>query len=145
MPVVIYAQQMARGIDHFVLLAIPFFVVAGLAMEANGMSVRLIELLLRLMGGAQGGLNLISIVATVLFSGISGSKLADIAAVSGIVMIPAVRRTRQDPNEVARRSSPASACMAETIPPCVNMIIFAFVANISVGGLFVAGVCCPRG
>jgi tripartite ATP-independent transporter DctM subunit len=138
LPLVIYAQQMASGADHFVLLAIPFFVVAGLAMEANGMSVRLIELLLRMMGRLKGGLNLISIVATALFSGISGSKLADIAAVSGIIM-PAVRKTKQDPNEAAGLLA-CTAVMSETIPPCVNMIIFAFVANISVGGLFMAGL-----
>lgn len=138
LPMVIYAQQMASGADHFVLLAIPFFVVAGLAMEANGMSARLIELLLRMMGRLKGGLNLISIVATALFSGISGSKLADIAAVSGIIM-PAVRKTKQDPNEAAGLLA-CTAVMSETIPPCVNMIIFAFVANISVGGLFMAGL-----
>lgn len=138
LPLVIYAQQMASGADHFVLLAIPFFVVAGLAMEANGMSARLIELLLRMLGRMKGGLNLISIVATALFSGISGSKLADIAAVSGIVM-PAVRKTRQDPNEAAGLLA-CTAVMSETIPPCVNMIIFAFVANISVSGLFMAGL-----
>ncbi|WP_207908118.1 TRAP transporter large permease subunit [Bosea sp. BK604] len=138
LPLVIYAQQMASGADHFVLLAIPFFVVAGLAMEANGMSARLIELLLRMMGRLKGGLNLISIVATALFSGISGSKLADIAAVSGIIM-PAVRKTKQDPNEAAGLLA-CTAVMSETIPPCVNMIIFAFVANISVGGLFMAGL-----
>ena len=138
LPIVVYAQQLAAGADHFVLLAIPFFVLAGLTMEANGMSTRLIELLLRLMGRMRGGLNLISIVATALFSGISGSKLADIAAVSGIIM-PAVRRTRQDPNDAAGLLA-CTAVMAETIPPCVNLIIFAFVANISVGGLFMAGI-----
>ena len=138
LPMVVYAQQLAAGADHFVLLAIPFFVLAGLTMEANGMSTRLIELLLRLMGRMRGGLNLISIVATALFSGISGSKLADIAAVSGIIM-PAVRRTRQDPNDAAGLLA-CTAVMAETIPPCVNLIIFAFVANISVGGLFMAGI-----
>ncbi len=138
LPMAVYAQQLTAGTDHFVLLAVPFFVVAGLAMEVNGMSARLIELLLRLFGRARGGLNLIMIVATAFFSGISGSKLADIAAVGGIVM-PAVRRTRQDPNEAAGILA-ASAIMAETIPPCVNMIIFGFVANVSIGGLFVAGL-----
>lgn len=138
LPIVIYSQQVAAGADHFVLLAIPFFVLAGLAMEANGMSSRLIELLLRLMGRMRGGINLIIIVATAVFSGISGSKLADIAAVGGIIM-PAVRRSRQNPNEAAGLLA-CTAVMAETIPPCVNMIIFAFVANVSVGGLFMAGL-----
>ena len=138
LPMLVYSQQVLSGMDHFVLLAIPFFVLAGLLMEANGMSSRLIELLLRMMGRVRGGLNLIIITATAFFSGVSGSKLADVAAVGGIIM-PAVRRTRQDPNDAAGLLA-ASAVMAETIPPCINMIIMGFVANISIGGLFVAGL-----
>src|ERR1700688_3420779 len=95
-PGVIFAQQMARGIDNFVLLAIPFFILVGYLMEANGMSVRLIELLQRLVGRMRGGLNVVMVTAMVLFSGISGSKMADVAAV-GSVLIPAARRSRQDP------------------------------------------------
>ena len=138
LPMLIYAQTILAGMDHFVLLAIPFFVLAGLVMEVNGMSARLIELLLRIFGRIKGGLNVIMITATAIFSGISGSKLADIAAVGGILM-PAVRRTKQDPNDAAGLLA-ATAVMAETIPPCVNMIIFGFVANISIGGLFMAGL-----
>ncbi len=138
LPTLIYSQQLVAGANHFVLLAIPFFVLAGMAMESNGMSSRLIELLVRMMGRLRGGLNLIIIVAVAFFSGVSGSKLADIAAVGGIIM-PAVRRTKQDPNEAAGLLA-CSGVMAETIPPCVNMIIFGFVASISIGGLFVAGI-----
>ncbi|GAB7538101.1 TRAP transporter large permease [Burkholderia sp. 3C] len=138
LPMLVYAQQVVAGTDHFVLLAIPFFVLAGLLMESNGMSSRLIELLLRLFGRVRGGLGLITIIATAFFSGVSGSKLADIAAVGGVVM-PAVRQSREDPNEAAALLA-ASAVMAETIPPCVNMIIMGFVANISIAGLFLAGV-----
>ena len=125
-------------VRHFVLLAIPFFVLAGLLMESNGMSSRLIELLLRIFGRVRGGMGLITITATAFFSGVSGSKLANIAAVGGIVM-PAVRRTRQDPNEAAGLLA-CTAVMAETIPPCINMIIMGFVANISIAGLFMAGL-----
>jgi tripartite ATP-independent transporter DctM subunit len=138
LPTLIYSQQLVAGANHFVLLAIPFFVLAGVAMEANGMSSRLIELLVRMLGRLKGGFNLISIVAVAFFSGVSGSKLADIAAVGGLIM-PAVRRTKQDPNDAAGLLA-ASGVMAETIPPCVNMIIFGFVASISIGGLFMAGV-----
>jgi len=138
LPMLVYAQTILSGMDHFVLLAIPFFVLAGLVMEVNGMSSRLIELLLRAFGRLRGGLNLIMITATAFFSGISGSKLADIAAVGGIMM-PAIRRTKQDVNEAAGLLA-ATAVMAETIPPCVNMIILGFVANISIGGLFMAGL-----
>lgn len=138
LPMLVYSQQVMAGTDHYVLLAIPFFVLAGLLMEANGMSSRLIELLLRMFGRLRGGLGLITITATAFFSGVSGSKLADIAAVGGIIM-PAVRRTKQDPNETAGLLA-CTAVMAETIPPCINMIIMGFVANISIAGLFMAGL-----
>jgi tripartite ATP-independent transporter DctM subunit len=138
LPGVIFAQQMARGIDNFVLLAIPFFILVGYLMEANGMSVRLIELLQRLVGRARGGLNVVMVTAMVLFSGISGSKMADVAAV-GAVMIPASRKSGQSPGSTVALLA-ASAVMAETIPPCINLIILGFVANLSIGGLFAAGL-----
>ena len=138
LPGVIFAQQMARGIDNFVLLAIPFFILVGYLMEANGMSVRLIELLQRGVGRMRGGLNVVMVASMVLFSGISGSKMADVAAV-GSVLIPAARRSRQNPGSAVALLA-ASAVMAETIPPCINLIILGFVANLSIGGLFVAGM-----
>jgi tripartite ATP-independent transporter DctM subunit len=138
LPGVIFAQQMARGIDNFVLLAIPFFILVGYLMEANGMSVRLIALLQRLVGRMRGGLNVVMVMSMVLFSGISGSKMADVAAV-GSVLIPAARRSGQKPGSAVALLA-ASAVMAETIPPCINLIILGFVANISIGGLFMAGL-----
>ena len=138
LPGVIFAQQMARGIDNFVLLAIPFFILVGYLMEANGMSVRLIELLQRAVGRMRGGLNVVMVMSMVLFSGISGSKMADVAAV-GSVLIPAARRSQQNPGGAVALLA-ASAVMAEAIPPCINLIILGFVANLSIGGLFVAGL-----
>src|SRR5947209_9631815 len=107
-------------------------------MEANGMSVRLIELLQRAVGRMRGGLNVVMVMSMVLFSGISGSKMADVAAV-GSVLIPAARRSRQNPGGAVALLA-ASAVMAEAIPPCINLIILGFVANLSIGGLFVAGL-----
>jgi tripartite ATP-independent transporter DctM subunit len=138
LPGVIFAQQMARGIDNFVLLAIPFFLLVGYLMEANGMSVRLIELIERLVGRTRGGLNVTMVLSMVLFSGISGSKMADVAAV-GSVLIPAARRSQQNPGSAVALLA-ASAVMAETIPPCINLIILGFVAGLSIGGLFMAGL-----
>jgi tripartite ATP-independent transporter DctM subunit len=138
LPGVIFAQQMARGIDNFVLLAIPFFILVGYLMEANGMSVRLIALLQRLIGHMRGGLDVVMVTSMVLFSGISGSKMADVAAV-GSVLIPAARKSGQRPGSAVALLA-ASAVMAETIPPCINLIILGFVANISIGGLFMAGL-----
>jgi tripartite ATP-independent transporter DctM subunit len=102
------------------------------------MSVRLIELLQRAVGRMRGGLNVVMVMSMVLFSGISGSKMADVAAV-GSVLIPAARRSRQNPGGAVALLA-ASAVMAETIPPCINLIILGFVANLSIGGLFVAGM-----
>ncbi len=138
LPGVIFAQQMARGIDNFVLLAIPFFILVGYLMEANGMSVRIIDLLERLVGRVRGGLNVVMILGMVVFSGISGSKMADVAAV-GAVLIPAARRAKQDPGQAVALLA-SSAIMAEAIPPCINLIILGFVANLSIGGLFMAGL-----
>ena len=138
LPGVIFAQQLARGIDNFVLLAIPFFILVGYVMEANGMSVRIIALLERAVGRVRGGLNVVMVLAMVVFSGISGSKMADVAAV-GSVLIPAARRSRQDPGRAVALLA-ASAVMAETIPPCINLIILGFVASLSIGGLFMAGL-----
>jgi tripartite ATP-independent transporter DctM subunit len=86
----------------------------------------------------RGGLNVVMVTSMVLFSGISGSKMADVAAV-GSVLIPAARRSRQNPGSAVALLA-ASAVMAETIPPCINLIILGFVANLSIGGLFVAGI-----
>jgi tripartite ATP-independent transporter DctM subunit len=138
LPGEIFAQQMARGIDNFVLLAVPFFILVGYLMEANGMSVRLIALLQRGVGRLRGGLDVVMVLSMVIFSGISGSKMADIAAV-GSVLVPAARKSGQKPGEAVALLA-ASAVMAETIPPCVNLIILGFVANLSIGGLFMAGL-----
>lgn len=141
LPGVIFAQQMARGIDNFVLLAIPFFILVGYLMEANGMSVRLIELLQRGVGRMRGGLNVVMVASMVLFSGISGSKMADVAAV-GSVLIPAARRSKQNPGGAVALLA-ASAVMAETIPPCINLIILGFVATCRSAACSSRG-CCRR-
>jgi tripartite ATP-independent transporter DctM subunit len=137
-PGVIFAQQMARGIDNFVLLAIPFFLLTGALMERSGIASRLIALLERLVGRLRGGLDVVMVLSMVLFSGISGSKMADVAAV-GSVMIPAARRHGQNPGRAVALLA-ASAVMAEAIPPCINLILLGFVANLSIGGLFMAGL-----
>jgi tripartite ATP-independent transporter DctM subunit len=107
-------------------------------MEANGMSVRLIALLERLVGRVCGGLNVVMVLSMVISSGISGSKMADVAAV-GSVLILAARRSPQGSGATVALLA-ASAVMAETIPPCINLIILGFVASLSIGGLFMAGL-----
>lgn len=102
------------------------------------MSVRLIALLQRGVGRLRGGLDVVMVLSMVIFSGISGSKMADVAAV-GSVLVPAARKSGQKPGGAVALLA-ASAVMAETIPPCVNLIILGFVANLSIGGLFAAGL-----
>ena len=137
-PLVQFAQEMESGTENFVLLAIPFFVLAGLVMEVNGMSRRLIDFLSLLLGRVRGGMSLVLIVSMAVFSGISGSKSADVVAV-GSVMTPAMRRAGHDDNDSVALLA-ATAVMGETIPPCINMIILGYVANVSIGGLFLAGI-----
>jgi tripartite ATP-independent transporter DctM subunit len=137
-PLEAFAQQGANGSNNFVLLAVPFFMLTGFVMDANGMSVRLVNLLQHLIIGVRGGLNVVIVLSMVIFSGVSGSKLADVAAI-GAVLVPAARRNKQSPADAVALLA-ASAVMAEMIPPCVNLIIVGYVANVSIGGLFVAGL-----
>jgi len=138
LPIIQFTQVMQSGVSSFVLLAIPFFVLAGLVMEINGMSSRLIAFLDMVIGRVRGGLSVVMIAAMAVFSGISGSKSADVAAV-GSIMLPAMRRSGYDENDAVALLA-ASAVMGETIPPCINMIILGYVANVSIGGLFIAGL-----
>ena len=138
LPLVQFSQQMQAGVGNFVLLSIPFFVLAGLVMSVNGMSTRLIAFLDLVCGRVRGGLSVVMVIAMAVFSGISGSKSADVAAI-GSIMLPAMRRTGYDERDGVALLA-ASAVMGETIPPCINMIILGYVANVSIGGLFIAGL-----
>jgi tripartite ATP-independent transporter DctM subunit len=138
LPIIQFTQVLQSGVSSFVLLAIPFFVLAGLVMGINGMSRRLVAFLDMVVGGVRGGLSVVMIAAMAVFSGISGSKSADVAAV-GSVMLPAMRQSGYDENDAVALLA-ASAVMGETIPPCINMIILGYVANVSIGGLFIAGL-----
>ena len=138
LPIVQFGQVMQSGVGSFVLLAIPFFVLAWLVMGVNGMSSRLIAFLDMAIGRVRGGLSVVMIAAMAVFSGISGSKSADVAAV-GSIMLPAMRESGYDEDDAVALLA-ASAVMGETIPPCINMIILGYVANVSIAGLFMAGL-----
>ncbi len=138
LPIIQFSQEMQSGVANFVLLAIPFFVLAELVMGVNGMSSRLIAFLDLVIGGVRGGLSVVMIAAMAVFSGISGSKSADVAAV-GSIMLPAMRQSGYDENDAVALLA-ATAVMGETIPPCINMIILGYVANVSIAGLFIAGL-----
>ena len=137
-PPIAVPQNMVDGTGNFILLALPFFIFAGLIMERGGISVRLVRFAMAAVGNIRGGLLQVVVVTIYLVSGISGSKIADVAAV-GSVMRGEMRRHGYRPEEGAAVLA-ASAAMAETIPPSIAMLILGSVTPISIGTLFVAGL-----
>ncbi len=137
-PAIAIPQNMVDGTGNFILLALPFFIFAGLIMERGGISVRLVQFAMALVGGIRGGLLQVVVVTIYLVSGISGSKIADVAAV-GSVMRGELKRHGYRPDQGAAVLA-ASAAMAETIPPSIAMLVLGSVTPISIGTLFVAGL-----
>ena len=135
-PLVVAVSVPLQGIDQFVYLAIPLFVFAGTLMEKSGISQRLVRLSEECVGWFPGGLNLSVVLATILFSGTIGSKLAEASAL-GTVVFPRLRETGQPEAQSVSIVAAASA-MGEMVPPAVLMIILATLANQSVAKLFVA-------
>jgi tripartite ATP-independent transporter DctM subunit len=130
-------QRLIAGADNFVLLAIPLFILAGLLMETGGISRRLVALAMALVGHLRGGLAQVTVVGEVMFSGISGSTTADVAAM-GSLLIPSMEKAGYKKEEAVAIVSAASA-MGILVPPCLLMVIIAAIADISVTALFLAG------
>src|SRR5687767_12537046 len=130
-------KQTFEGVDSFVLLAIPLFILAGALMETGGIAVRLVRLAQVLIGWVRGGLSMAVVVAEYIFSGISGSTVADVSAI-GSTMIPPMLRAGYKPEQAVAIVSAASA-MGILVPPCILMIVIGSVANVSVAALFIAG------
>jgi tripartite ATP-independent transporter DctM subunit len=130
-------QRLIAGADNFVLLAIPLFILAGALMETGGISRRLVDLAMAIVGHLRGGLAHVTVVAEVLFSGISGSTTADVAAM-GSLLIPPMEKAGYSREEAVSIVSAASA-MGILVPPCLLMVILAAIADISVTALFLAG------
>ncbi|HBK07384.1 MAG TPA: TRAP transporter permease DctM [Acetobacteraceae bacterium] len=137
-PFIAVPQNMIDGTGNYILLALPFFIFAGLIMERGEISVRLVRFAMALVGRAKGGLLQVIVVTIYLVSGISGSKVADVAAV-GSVMRGELKRRGYRPEQGAAALA-ASAAMAETIPPSIAMLVLGSVTPISIGTLFVAGL-----
>ncbi len=131
-------SRMFAGLDSFVLLAAPFYILAGEIMNRGGISERLIELSRILVGRIKGGTAYAAIVAAVLFSGISGTAVADIAAL-GHIFINAMPKEGYSKAFAAALITAASV-IGPIIPPSVIMVLYAAVADISVLNLFLAGV-----
>ena len=129
-------QTMMNGTGNFILLAVPFFIFAGLIMERGAISMRLVRFVYNLVGHLRGGLLQVTVVSMYIVSGLSGSKPADVAAV-GTVMRDKLRE-RHGAGEGAAVLA-ASAIMGETVPPSIAMLIVGSITNVSVAALFIAG------
>jgi len=131
-------QRTFAGVNQFPLLAIPFFILAGELMNRSGITVSLVRFANSLVGHLRGGLAHVNIVTSMLFAGISGSAVADTSAV-GSIMIPAMERDGYS-RKFAAAVTAASSVVGPNIPPSIIMVIYAFMMNVSVAGLFAAGV-----
>ena len=136
-PLTIIVQQAFQSVDLFVLLAIPLFILAGMLMETGGIAVRLVRFAQALVGWIRGGLAMAVVVAEYIFSGISGSTIADASAI-GATMMPPMRRAGYKAEQAVSIVAAASA-MGILVPPCILMIVIGAIANVSVAALFVAG------
>jgi tripartite ATP-independent transporter DctM subunit len=130
-------QRMVGGIDNFPLLAVPFFLLAGNLMNTGGITDRLVGFARALVGHVKGGLAHAVIVTNMIMAGMSGSVVAD-AAGSGMVLIPAMKKAGYEGPFAAAIVS-AAATMGPIIPPSIPFVIYASIANTSVGRLFLAG------
>jgi len=137
MPLAILAQRMYAGMDVFVLLCVPGFILAGNLMNVGGVTERIIRLANALVGWMRGGLAQANVVDSMLFGGISGTAIADVAATGG-VMIPGMKKSGY-PVDFSAAITAASSTVGPMIPPSVPMIIVGALSGISVGQLFLAG------
>ena len=134
----ILSQKLIEGADSYPLLAIPFFIFAGELMNKGGMSRRIVDFALALVGHVRGGLGLVAIFAAILMAAISGSAAADAAAL-GTLLIPMMRKAGYDVPRSAGLIA-AGSIIAPCMPPSVALIIFGVVANVSIGKLFMATI-----
>lgn len=137
LPISLLAQRIFVGLNSFPLLAAPLFILAGALMETGGISDRITRLAHSLVGHIRGGLGMVVVVGTMIFSGISGSSTADTAAI-GSVMIPTMVK-RGYPRPLATAIVAAAGGMGILIPPCIIMIIYGLLTNTSIAALFMGG------
>lgn len=135
---VLVGQRFFVGVDNFLLLAVPLFILAGKLMNESGITDRLIEFFAILLGHIRGGLAYINIVASVFFAGITGAGAADTAAI-GSILIPAMKKEGYS-SDYAAAVTAVSSTIGPTIPPSIAMVVYAASAGVSVAKLFLAGI-----
>ena len=134
----ILAQNVINGADSFPLLAVPFFMLAGEIMNVGGLSLRIVNFAMALVGHIRGGLGYVAIVAAILLSALSGSAVADAAALTALLLPMMV----QAGHDKARSGGLIAACgvIGPVIPPSIGFVIFGVAANVSISKLFLAGI-----
>jgi len=137
-PPFVIIHRMVGGIDSFPLLAVPFFILAGNLMNVGGITTRIYNFALALVGWMRGGLGHVNIIGSVIFAGMSGTAIADAAGL-GTIEIKAMREHGYDA-EFAVGVTAASATLGPIIPPSLPFVIYGMFANVSVGALFLAGI-----
>jgi tripartite ATP-independent transporter DctM subunit len=137
-PLELIPQRMFTGMDSFPLMAVPLFILAGEVMNGAGITHRIVRFSTALVGHIRGGLAHVNIVASMFFAGISGSAVADTAAL-GSILIPAMEKDGYDTTFSAAVTA-SSSVIGPIIPPSIPVVIFALVGSVSVGGLFLAGM-----
>ena len=134
----ILAQNLVEGANSFPLLAVPFFMLAGEIMNVGGLSRRIVDFALALVGHIKGGLGYVTIIAAILLSALSGSAVADAAALTAL-LLPMMVKAGHDK---ARAGGLIAACgvIGPVIPPSIGFVIFGVAANVSISKLFLAGI-----
>ncbi len=134
----ILAQNLIEGSNSFPLLAVPFFMLAGEIMNAGGLSRRIVQFAMALVGHVRGGLGYVAIAAAVMMAALSGSAVADAAALSAL-LLPMMVAAGHDKARSAGLLASASI-IAPVIPPSIGFVIFGVAANVSISKLFLAGI-----
>ncbi len=130
-------QQMVVGLEHYGLMAIPMFFLAGAIMTSGGMTARLLHFSRVLIGRVPGSLSLVNVTGSMFFAGVSGSCVADTSAI-GSVLIPAMKKEGY-PAAFAAAVTGASSTIGHIIPPSIAMIVIGVMMEVSIGALFLAG------
>ena len=137
-PLRVVTQRMAAGPDSFPLLAVPLFIMAGSLMNTGGITERIFDFARTLVGHWTGSLGHVNILASIIFSGMSGAAIADAGGL-GVIEIEAMRAEGYD-DEFSVAITAASSTIGPIIPPSIPMVVYGVVAGVSVGGLFIGGV-----
>lgn len=138
LPLGIIAQKAFTSLDSFPLLAIPFFMLAGVLMSKGGVSKRLLDMAAAMVGWIVGGLSLVTVVASMFFAAISGSGPATVAAIGGF-MIPEMKNKKYDGGFAAAVSASAGS-IGVIIPPSIPFVLYGVIGSVSVGSMFLAGI-----